>query len=80
MVRLIWMPTIDPSEQRQKQSVIDVSKGPFRYDMTVVIGPANNLAIECPNHVLRLCRFVGFDKLSDITQERLYRCLGGLNE
>ena len=50
--------------------MVDIGKGSLGYDVTVVIGPASNLAIELPDQIDRLGGEVGFDQSPNVVVSR----------
>jgi len=74
------VPPIDPGDQRQKYLTVNIGKGLLRHLVTVVVGPAPQLAIELPDQFLRFGGGIRFDQCSNFVQEAFYGWLGGLNQ
>ena len=78
--RFIGMPAIDPDDQCPEHLVVYMAEGLLRHDLSEIIGPAPQLAVELPDQVFRFGRDVGLDDFSNSFEEAFDRTLGGLDE
>jgi hypothetical protein len=74
------MPALDPGDQSPKQLVVYIGEGLLRHDVSEIISPAPQLAVELPDQVFRFGRDVGFDDSANSFEEAFDRTLGGLDE
>ena len=74
------MPTIDPGDQSPKHLGVYTAESLLRHDVSKVIRPAHQLAVELPDQIFRFGRDVGFDNFANSFQEAFDRRLGGLDE